>query len=109
MRDEFGEEVAAPSGYYQPVREELVDHEGRRVLVVVGVACIETSCCGVGCWEYLRVEGYLTQEGVDAVLGVPAPGGEISLDVDTVTDEDDKAAISRLLTKAHPGARVEFR
>ena len=104
LSEELGTEVATPSGYYQPLEEGYVDHQGRRLLYTVGSACVEASCCGVGDWRYIRVEGYLVN---DACSG----GGneERGMEIETVEDENERAAISKLLEDKHPGTRIEFR
>jgi hypothetical protein len=103
-REDLGSEIETPSGYYQPVEERFLEYRGRRLLYVLGCACIEASCCGVGSWSYARVEGYLGEGDT--------PGSEAlrtSVEVETVEDGEDKAAIARLLAEKHPGAKVEFR
>ncbi len=102
--EEFGNEVEAPSGYYQPLEEAFLDHDGKRLLYIVGSACIDASCCGISSWKYLRVEGY--------VVGNDAPPSENAgtyLEVDTIDSESEKTAIRRLLLDKHPGVRIEFR
>jgi hypothetical protein len=104
VTEDFGTEVVAPSGYYQPTGEELLDYDGKQVLYVWGSACIEASCCGIRSWAYVRVEGYL--------VGKDEAGGENdrkSHEIDTITAERDRAAIGALLLEKHPGARIEFR
>lgn len=103
-REDLGSELAAPSGYYQPLEEAVLDHNGKRLLYVLGTACIDASCCGVGSWEYLRVEGYV----VDADSSW-SQGDGTYLEIDTIEDSGEKAAIGKLLLDEHPGARVEFR
>jgi hypothetical protein len=102
--EDFGTEVVAPSGYYQPIKEELIDFDGRQVLYVLGSACIEASCCGIGSWAYVRVEGYVVGEE-----DVSDENGGKATQIDTITAEGDKAAIGALLLEKHPGARIEFR
>ena len=102
--EDFGTEVVVPSGYYQPIKEDLVAFDGKQVLYVLGSACVEASCCGIGSWAYVRVEGF--------VVGEEDPGDESdrkSTQIDTITAERDKAAIGALLLDRHPGARIEFR
>ncbi len=98
--DALGVEVAAPSGYYQPVQEDFLYFQDRRLLYTLGTACIEASCCGVGSWNYLRVEGYLVEGGA---------GASGTVEVDTVEATQEKTVITRLLQAKHPGVRVEFR
>lgn len=102
--EDFGTEVVAPSGHYLPMGQAVIERDGRRLLYVFGSYCIEASCCGVGSWNYLRVEGYVVDEdrpGRDFGPGV--------MEIETVESESEKAAITRLLLQKHPGARVEFR
>lgn len=102
--EDFGAEVKAPSGYYQPLAEALLDYDGKCLLCTIGTACIEASCCGAGSWGYVRVEGYL--------LGGASSGARREgqpTEIDTVDDPGDRAAIRTLLLERHPGARVEFR
>lgn len=102
--EELGAEVVAPSGYYVPLREEVVDHNGRRLLYIRGTGCIESSCCGTGSWEYLRVEGYLSDQDY---VGRQREGLDLALE--TIEGEGEKAEIGEALRRKHPGARVEFR
>lgn len=102
--EELGVEVVAPSGYYVPRAEEVVEHGGRRLLCVLGSFCIEASCCGVGSWNYLRVEGYVVDED-DCWSGVDGA----RLQIDTIEDADERTVISGLLLDRHPGVRIEFR
>jgi len=104
VSEELGSEVRAPSGYYQPLEEGYIDYQGRRLLYTLGNACIETSCCGVGDWRYARVEGY----AVDHASGHGGRGSG-SIEIETIEDEDERAAIGKLLEDKHPGVRVEFR
>ena len=97
----FGVEVVAPSGYYTPLEKRFVEHGGKRLLYILGSYCIEASCCGVGSWNYLRVEGY--------VSGPDSPRALASVEVDTIEDDLEKRAIVKLLSERHPGVRIEFR
>jgi hypothetical protein len=100
----LGKEFAAPSGYYQPLEEKIIDHGKRRLLYTLGTACIEASCCGVGSWDYVRVEGYVIEPGSHRDAGEAR-----QIEIDTVEDAGDKALITKLLLDMHPGVRIEFR
>jgi len=102
--DDFGNEVAAPSGYYQPLEEGFLDYEGKRLLYTLGTACIEASCCGRGSWNYLRVEGYVVED--DAA---DRQAGGQPLEIDTIEDANERAELSKVLLEKHPGVRIEFR
>mgnify|MGYP000906383705 CR=1 FL=1 len=105
---QLADEAVAPSGYYQPLEQTVVEHDGRRLLYTLGMACIEASCCGVGSWSYARVEGYLAEEGSADSPAVPRDGNA-PIEVDTIETTEERATITRLLTEKHPGVRVEFR
>ena len=105
--ESLGTEIEAPSGYYTPVEERFIDLAGKRLLYVLGNACIETSCCGTGSWSYARVEGYVVE--APHPDGAHDDAGRMSLEVETVEDAAERSAIGTLLSDRHPGARVEFR
>jgi hypothetical protein len=100
----FGIEVEAPSGYYLPLAEECVDYNGKKLVYILGTACIDASCCGVGSWEYLRVEGYVVENDSSR-----SQGDGTHLEIETIEDDSEKTAIGKVLLDKHPGARIEFR
>ena len=102
--EELGKEVIAPSGYYTPLEEAILDYDGKSLLYVRGTGCIEASCCGAGSWGYLRVEGYLSMQEYSQYRKTGT-----SVAVNTVEDEGEKAGIAKLLLTKYPGARIEFR
>ena len=102
--DEFGNEVAAPSGYYQPLEQGSIDYDGKRLLYTLGIACVEASCCGIGSWNYLRVEGYVVENDSSQ-----NQSDAKDIEIETIEDDSEKTAISELLLDRHPGARIEFR
>lgn len=104
MPGDLGREVAAPAGHYTPLEEHFVNHRGGLVLYVLGRACVESSCCGVGDWEYVRVEGRVERNGLSSY-----GKAKQELEVGTIDSEDERKEIVRLLLAEHPGARVEFR
>jgi hypothetical protein len=55
----IGEEVRAIGGAYTLEKEIQVTHADRRVLVVLGHAFIDSSCCGVAGCRFAFVPGYL--------------------------------------------------
>jgi hypothetical protein len=102
--EDLGTEVVAPAGYYTPLEEHVIDHDGEPLLYVVGRTSVETSCCGVGDWEYVRVEGYVEQAALSHY--------EVhrkALWIETIDSDDEKKQIAKLLLDKHPGARIEFR
>lgn len=111
IRQAAAQEAAAPAGYYAPWGEGLLDFQGKKVLYVLGDACIEASCCGVGSWTYIRVQGYLVGPGPEDETKTMAQieWGKNVVEVDTIEDPAERVALVELLAERHPGARVEFR
>ena len=105
--ESLGTEIEAPSGYYTPIEERFIDLDGKRLLYVLGSACIETSCCGTGSWSYARVEGYVVgQHSLERPRG---EAGGTPLEIETVEDAAERTVIGTLLLDRHPGIRIEFR
>jgi hypothetical protein len=101
---DFGSEVQAPWGYYQPMEEGTLEFAGKSVLYTLGSACIEASCCGKGSWTYARVEGYVAGGSSPQGSGAGEP-----VEIDAIEDPVEKAEIAKLLAERHPGVRVEYR
>jgi hypothetical protein len=55
----LGEEVRAIGGGYTLEKEMRLPHADREVLVILGHAFIDSSCCGVAGCRYAFVPGYL--------------------------------------------------
>ena len=96
---ELGEEIRSISGYYAPREEQVLPYQGREVLVVLGYACIDSSCCGCGSWSYVQVPGFLVKKGA----GQPA----VSV-VETIEDQAVRDGLFKELNQMYPGARVEM-
>jgi hypothetical protein len=102
--EELGTEVMAPAGHYTPLEEHFLAYDGGLLLYVVGRTCIDSSCCGVGDWEYVRVEGRVNQTN-----GASYEEHRLDIEIDTIDSDDEKNHIDQLLRAIHPGARIEFR
>jgi hypothetical protein len=96
-------EVRAPSGSYIPREENILSYAGREVMYIVGLMVIETSCCGIGSWEYVQVPGYLVRMGE-----TPNKNKEPKSKIDTIQNEKDRTAVYKLLEQKYPGARIEI-
>jgi hypothetical protein len=100
----FGTEVVAPAGYYLPLEAAFAEYNGRQLLYILGNYGIEASCCGVGSWNYLRVEGYILQS--------PHPESsthDACYEIETIENDLETKEIGKLLLDRHPGVRIEFR
>ena len=100
---ELGKEVAAPAGYYVPLEENILPLQGKKVLYILGEICIDSSCCGLGNWNYVQVPGYLVNEPVAGDQPTP-----LISKVETIQDENDRSQITRILQGKYPYARIEI-
>ena len=100
---ELGEEIRSISGYYVPREEQVMPFHGREVLLLLGDACIDSSCCGCASWSYVQVPGFLVKKRAAGSASQPA----VSV-VDTIEDKGLRDGLFQDLTQKYPGARVEM-
>jgi hypothetical protein len=77
-------------------------YNGKEVLLLLGDACIDSSCCGCASWSYIQVPGFLVRKHVTG--GAEKPGVS---EVDTIEDKAVRDGLVQSLGKKYPGARVE--
>lgn len=103
VHQELGKEVTALAGYYTPLNELRLKHNGKDVLCVTGVSVIEASCCGTGGCAYAIVPGYIASwKSKKNEAGLPIS------EVEPVTDKAARREIAAvLMEKEHVGS-IEF-
>ena len=98
-----GEEVRAIGGTYTLEKEIKLPHADREVLVVLGHAFIDSSCCGIAGCRYAFVPGYLhgwrDRESED---GLPMST------VESIRDQSEQRAIEETIRGQELIHRVEF-
>jgi len=99
---ELGQEIRSLAGYYVPREEQIMPYRDKEVLLLLGDACIDSSCCGCASWSYIQVPGFLVRKHVRG--GAEKP--EVS-EVDTIEDKAVRDSLVRSLGEKYPGARVE--
>ncbi len=100
---EIGEEVRFISGYYIVDEERRTDYNGRELLVVIGHAIVDNSCCGrTGC-RYALVPGYIVkwksrknENGIDVT------------EVQPIKDEKEQRTITKDLQSKEVLQQVNF-
>jgi len=102
--DMVGCEIDAPAGYYVPIEQNYIEHNGRHILYIRGSIYVEASCCGAGAWEYIAVRGYVDQD-----VEIESVDYGVAVDVQPIQDEVEKRLIAQLLRQKYPNARVEFK
>ena len=99
---ELGQEVRSLAGYYVPREVQVMPYQGKEVLLLLGDACIDSSCCGCASWSYIQVPGFLLKKRVRGGADKP----EVS-EVDTIEDKAVRDGLVQSLVKKYPGVRVE--
>ncbi|HWR69965.1 MAG TPA: hypothetical protein VN415_02815 [Dehalococcoidia bacterium] len=99
---ELGQEIRSLAGYYVPREEQIMPYRGKEVLLLLGDACIDSSCCGCASWSYIQVPGFLVRKHVRGSAEKP----QVS-EVDTIEDKAVRDGLVQSLGEKYPGARVE--
>ncbi|MBI5526762.1 MAG: hypothetical protein HY897_10555 [Deltaproteobacteria bacterium] len=97
------EEVEAIGGHYVVEKELRLPHSGREVLVVIGHAVIDRSCCGFGGMGFANVAGYVSGWKVES-----ADDGSPVSEVESVADETVRSEIRALVEREAPHRQVRF-
>ncbi len=99
----LGEEVCAIAGAYTLEKEIRLRHAGREVLVVLGCATIDSSCCGTGGCRYAFVPGYVINwRDQFAEDGLPVSS------VEPVREPRERRAIELAIRERELLSSVEF-
>lgn len=92
VHQELGKDVNAMAGYYTPMNELRLEHDGKEVLCITGLGVIESSCCGTGGCAYAIVPGYIVNwKFKDNEAGLPVS------EVESVADKEARREISAIL------------
>jgi len=100
---DLGKDIQSISGTYTPMKELRLPEDGREVLVVIGMAVVDTACCGSGSFVYATIPGYVVSwKGENG-----AAGGHVS-QVEPVEDEATRRHITRVLRETEGIYNVNF-
>ena len=103
VHQELGQEVHALAGFYVPLKELRVKHDGREVLCVIGMSKVESSCCGAGSCGYAIVPGYLVAwQNRRNKAGLPVS------EVEPIANEMTKREIARKIREIENIANIDF-
>lgn len=92
VHQELGKDVNAMAGYYTPMNELRLEHDGKEVLCITGLGVIESSCCGTGGCAYAIVPGYIVNwKFKENEAGLPVS------EVESVADKEARREISAIL------------
>ena len=101
---ELGKDYATGiAGYYTPRKEIRLKYNGGEVLYVVGRAVIESSCCGIGNWDYAIVPGQIVNwQSKTNEAGLPVS------EVEPISDEEVKNNIRQIIQTSEAVPQITF-
>ncbi len=98
-----GTEVRFIAGHYRIVEEQRLAHRGRELLAVVGIAVVESTCCGTQGCRFVNVPGAI----VAWKERLSADGIPVSI-VETIAGESEQAEIREILERLFPYSQILF-
>ena len=91
------------AGYYTLEKEVRLKYNNSEVLYVIGQAVIDSSCCGVGSWEYAIVPGYIISwQNMKNEAGLPVS------EVEPISDEGARNNIKQVIQTNEAISQIEF-
>ncbi len=98
----LGEEVRFISGGYRLLAEEEMIHRGRRLIYLVGIAEVDSSCCGHRGGRFVSVAGYAcSQKKKDE-------GGRWVTEVEEILESCLQKEIEGILIRTYPHSQIVF-
>lgn len=97
------EEVRSVSGAYVLESERRIEIAGREVLVVLGHAAFDSSCCGAGGCRYALVPGYVV-----AWKARSREGEEVVTEVEPVRDDEARRLVRERIRAVEVVHQVDF-
>jgi hypothetical protein len=70
VHQKLGQDIQSISGTYTPQKELKLEHNGKPVLCVIGMAVVDTACCGPGyvvTWKDRQNESGLAVSQVESI------------------------------------------
>ena len=95
-------EVKTISGHYTIDKEKVLKYKDKKILCVIGMGVIDSSCCGVGGCRYALVPGYIKQwKKTDE-------SGCLISEVEPIVNEQTKQAISNIIKEEEIVTQINF-
>jgi hypothetical protein len=92
IHQKLGQDIQSISGTYTPQKELRIEHNGKHVLCVIGMAVVDTACCGSGSFLYATIPGYVvTWKGRQNESGLAVS------QVESIGDEKTRHTVEKIL------------
>ena len=104
IHPELNEKVEFFGGSYLFCEEGRLSYQGKEVFYLVGMACVESSCCGARGCAFIKVPGYVFswKQRMDE-------HGQVLSEIERIEDQESQKEISKILEEKHPGfSQIEF-
>jgi hypothetical protein len=103
IHDKLDQPVESISGYYTPMKELRLAHNGREALCILGAAAIESSHYRIGSCGYALIPGYIVKwQFKTSDSGMPVS------EIEPIKNEDDKSVISAAINQIDPVTIIDF-
>jgi hypothetical protein len=99
----LNEEYRSISGWYQLYQEGIIEHDGKRILFLLGEGEADSACCGSGACRYALVPG----EVIDWKSSQDEEGRPISR-VEPIKDPVIREEVRRHIIKTEGISQVQF-
>ncbi len=100
----LGETVEFFGGRYFFLEEGRLTFHGKEVLYLLGVAVMESSCCGRGGWAFIKVPGYIRTWKREVTTS-----GQYLSEVELISFAAEQKEITSILKEKYPEcAQVNF-
>ncbi|MDH4265368.1 MAG: hypothetical protein OEW45_06995 [Deltaproteobacteria bacterium] len=101
---ELNKKIEFFGGSYLFVEEGTISFQGKEVLYLLGMAGVESSCCGTGGCAFIKVPGYVL-----SWKKAWSESGQSISEVERIVSEESQTAIRKILQEKHPGfQQIEF-
>lgn len=89
---------------YILLEERQLIYQGQKVLYFLGIASVESSCCGPTGWAFIKVPGYIR-----SWKNKITEKGELLSEIEPITAPETKREIAKILLDKHPEFKqIEF-
>ncbi len=98
-----GTEVRFIAGYYTIVEEQRLAYRDREVLCVVGIAAVESTCCGTQGCRFVNIPGYIAAWK----SRLSESGTPISV-VEPIEGQAERSEIREIMERRFPYSQILF-
>ncbi|MFA5367786.1 MAG: hypothetical protein WC333_07910 [Dehalococcoidia bacterium] len=103
IHDELGKSIDSIAGYYTPLKELKLIHNGREVLCILGYVAVESSHYMTGGGAYALVPGYIVKWKFKQ-----SDDNKPVSEVEPIKDEEARQDISAAINEIEPAKIIDF-